>query len=126
MSIDEFLKFAGNGIDQTNILITFALLDTVLGISLHLLNKQPLISNKFMAGITRNFIPALLPALLQVLEKCNHAAIPSYSYTQFFIFVCAGYFLIQSILCNLNGLGTPLPAWLSTWLKNELKEKGLK
>ena len=126
MSIDEFLKFAGNGIDQTNILITFALLDTVLGISLHLLNKQPLISNKFMAGITRNFIPALLPALLQVLEKCNHAAIPSYSYTQFFIFVCAGYFLIQSILCNLNGLGTPLPAWLTKWLTHELKEKGLK
>lgn len=126
MSIDEFLKFAGNGIDQTNILITFALLDTILGISLHLVNKQPLISNKFMAGITRNFMPALLPALLQLLEKCNHAAIPSYSYAELFIFICAGYFLIQSILCNLNGLGTPLPAWLTKWLMNELKEKGVK
>ena len=78
MSIDEFLKFAGNGIDQTNILITFALLDTILGISLRLLNKQPLISNKFMSGITRNFMPALLPSLLQFLEKCNHSAFPSY------------------------------------------------
>lgn len=126
MSIDEFLKFAGNGIDQTNILITFALLDTVLGISLRLLNKQPLISNKFMSGITRNFMPALLPALLQFLEKCNHAAFPSYSYAEFFIFICAGYFLLQSIICNLNGLGTPLPAWLTKWLTNELKEKGFK
>lgn len=126
MSIDEFLKFAGNGIDQTNILITFALLDTILGISLRLLNKQPLISNKFMSGITRNFMPALLPTLLQILEKCNHSAFPSYSYAEFFIFICAAYFLIQSILCNLNGLGTPLPAWLTKWLTNELKEKGLK
>ena len=126
MSIDEFLKFAGHGVDQTNVLITFALLDTVWGISLRLLNKKPLISNKFMSGITRNFVPALLPALLQFLEKWNHAAITSYSYAEFFIFICEGYFLIQSILCNLNGLGTPLPAWLSKWLTNELKEKGLK
>ena len=126
MSIDVFLKFAGNGIDQTNVLITFALLDTVLGISLRLLKKQPLISNKFMSGITRNFMPALLPALLQFFEQMHHSTIPCYSYAEFFIFICAGYFLIQSILCNLNGLGTPLPAWLTKWLTTELKEKGLK
>lgn len=126
MNIDQFIEFTGNGLDQTNILITFALLDTILGISLHLLNKQPLISNKFMSGITRNFIPAFLPALLQFLENNQAGTPPCYEYTEFFIFVCAGYFLIQSILCNLNGLGTPLPPWLTKWLTNELKEKGLK
>lgn len=126
MSIDQFIKFTGNGIDQTNVLITFALLDTVLGISLHLLNKQPLISNKFLSGITRNFFPAFLPALLQFLENTQPETPISYEYAEFFIFVCAGYFLVQSILCNLNGLGTPLPTWLTKWLTNELKEKGLK
>lgn len=126
MNIDQFIEFTGNGLDQTNILITFALLDTILGISLHLLNKQPLISNKFMSGITRNFVPAFLPALLQFLESNQPKTPPCYVYAEFFIFVCAGYFLIQSILCNLNGLGTPLPAWLTKWLTNELKEKGLK
>ncbi|WP_334116418.1 phage holin family protein [Ligilactobacillus sp.] len=126
MSIDQFSKFAGNGLDQTNILITFALLDTILGISLHLLNKQPLISNKFLSGLTRNFVPAFLPALLQFLENAQPSTPPSYGYAEFFIFVCAGYFLLQSILSNLNGLGTPLPTWLTKWLTNELKEKGLK
>ena len=126
MSIDQFIKFTGNGLDQTNVLITFALLDTVLGISLHLLNKQPLISNKFLSGITRNFVPAFLPALLQFLENSQPGTPLCYEYSEFFIFACAGYFLIQSILCNLNGLGTPLPTWLTKWLTNELKEKGLK
>lgn len=126
MSIDQFIEFTGNGLDQTNVLITFALLDTVLGISLHLLNKQPLISNKFLSGITRNFLPALLPALLQFLENSQTGTPLCYEYAEFFIFVCAGYFLVQSILCNLNGLGTPLPTWLTKWLTNELKEKGLK
>ena len=126
MNIDQYITFAGNGFDQTNILITFALLDTALGISLHLLNKQPLISNKFMSGISRNFAPALLPALLQFLESSQPGTPMCYEYAEFFIFVCAGYFLLQSILCNLNGLGTPLPTWLTKWLKNELKEKGLK
>ena len=126
MSIDQLIEFTGNGIDQTNILITFALLDTILGISLHLLNKQPLISNKFLSGITRNFIPAFLPAVLQFLENCQPGTPLCYKYSEFFLFICAGYFLIQSILCNLNGLGTPLPTWLTKWLMNELKEKGLK
>lgn len=126
MSIDQFIKFTGNGTDQTNVLIVFALLDTMLGISLHLLNKQPLISNKFLSGITRNFVPALLPALLQFLENSQPRTPLSYEYAELFIFVCAGYFLIQSILCNLNGLGTPLPTWLIKLLTNELKEKGLK
>lgn len=126
MNIDQFIEFAGNGLDQTNILITFALLDTVLGISLHLLNKRPLISNKFLSGITRNFVPAFLPALLQFLENIQSHTSPCYEYAEFFIFVCTGYFLIQSIVCNLNGLGTPLPTWLTKWLTNELKEKGLK
>nr|DAG25328.1 MAG TPA: holin [Caudoviricetes sp.] len=126
MSIDQFIEFTGNGIDQTNILITFALLDTVLGISLHLLNKQPLISNKFLSGITRNFVPAFLPALLQFLENNQPGTPVCYEYAEFFIFVCTGYFLLQSILCNLNCLGTPLPTWLIKWLTNELNEKGLK
>ena len=126
MNIDQFITLAGNGLDQSNILITFALLDTILGISLHLLNKQPLISNKFLSGLTRNFAPAFLPALLQLLENAQPGTPPCYEYAEFFIFVCTGYFLLQSIICNLNGLGTPLPTWLTKWLANELKEKGLK
>lgn len=126
MTLDEMLAFAGNGLDQTNILITFAILDTVLGFSLHLRNRQPLISNTFLSGVTRNFVPAFLPALLQLLHDQIKSTTPSYQYAEFFIFICAGYFLLQSIMANLNGLGTPLPKWLTKWLTDELEEKGLK
>lgn len=126
MNIEHLISFVGNGIDQTNILITFALLDTVLGIAVHLQTKKPLISNKFMAGLTRNFIPALLPALLQFMQTEIKSASLSYQYAEFFIFLCAVYFLLQSILSNLNGLGTPLPDFILKMIDNELKEKGLK
>lgn len=126
MDLDKMLSFIGNGIDQTNILITFALLDTVLGIAVHIQGKHPLISNKFMAGITRNFIPAFLPALLQFMQTQMRSMSASYEYAEFFIFVCAGYFLVQSILSNLNGLGTPLPDFILKLINNELKEKGFK
>lgn len=126
MNIEHLISFVGNGIDQTNILITFALLDTVLGIAVRLQTKKPLISNKFMAGLTRNFIPALLPALLQFMQTEIKSASLSYQYAEFFIFLCTAYFLLQSILSNLNGLGTPLPDFILKMIDNELKEKGLK
>ena len=126
MNIEHLISFVGNGIDQTNILITFALLDTVLGIAVRLQTKKPLISNKFMAGLTRNFIPALLPALLQFMQTEIKSASLSYQYAEFFIFLCTVYFLLQSILSNLNGLGTPLPDFILKMIDNELKEKGFK
>lgn len=126
MTFDEMLAFAGSGLDQTNLLITFTLLDSVLGLSLHLRNHQPLISNTFLSGVTRNFVPALLPALLQMLHDHLKSTTPAYQYAEFFIFISTGYFLLQSIMANLNGLGTPLPKWLTKWISNELNEKGLK
>lgn len=126
MKIEHLISFIGNGIDQTNILITFALLDTVLGIAVRLQTKKPLISNKFMAGLTRNFIPALLPALLHFMQTEIRSASLSYQYAEFFIFLCTVYFLLQSILSNLNGLGTPLPDFILKMIDNELKEKGFK
>lgn len=126
MNIEHLISWVGNGIDQTNILITFALLDTVLGIAVRLQAKKPLISNKFMAGLTRNFIPALLPALLQFMQTEIKSASLAYQYAEFFIFLCTVYFLLQSILSNLNGLGTPLPDFILKMIDNELKEKGFK
>lgn len=126
MNIEHLISFVGNGIDQTNILITFALLDTVLGIAVRLQTKKPLISNKFMAGLTRNFIPALLPALLHFMQTEIKSASLVYQYAEVFIFLCTVYFLLQSILSNLNGLGTPLPDFILKMIDNELKEKGFK
>lgn len=126
MNIEHLISWVGNGIDQTNILITFALLDTVLGIAVRLQAKKPLISNKFMAGLTRNFIPALLPALLQFMQTEIKSTSLAYQYAEFFIFLCTVYFLLQSILSNLNGLGTPLPDFILKMIDNELKEKGFK
>lgn len=126
MSINDFISFAGNGYDQSSILITFAILDTVLGISLHLVKHLPVISNKFMSGVIRNFIPGFLPALLEALESTRTGRPLAYPYAEFVIFAGTAYFLLQSVVANLNGLGTPLPKWLTKLVINELKSKGLK
>lgn len=105
MTFDEMIAFAGSGLDQTNLLITFAILDTVLGFSLHLRNKQPLISNTFLSGVTRNFVPAFLPALLQLLQNQLKSTTPSYQYAEFFYFYMRRLFLITKYYGQFNRPG---------------------
>lgn len=126
MNLDSILQIIGNGIDQTNILLALAILDTILGISWRLKVGHALISNQFMSGVTRNFVPALLPALLHYMHVIINSNAPVYQYAACLIFVTSTYFLIQSILSNLSNLGTPLPNWIIKWIENELNEKGLK
>lgn len=59
MSLDTILQIIGSGIDQTNILLVLAILDTILGISWRLKVGHALISNRFMSGVTRNFVSGL-------------------------------------------------------------------
>lgn len=126
MNLDTIIKIIGSGIDQTNILLTLAILDTILGISWRLKVGHALISNRFMSGVTRNFVPALLPALLHYMRVLIKSTAPVYQYAACLIFLTSTYFLIQSILSNLSELGTPLPNWIIKCIENELNEKGLK
>ena len=120
MTIDWILdniNFFGAGVDQTSILICLALVDTALGVSVKLYNHKPVHSQRFMAGVLHNFLPALIPALLDFFEKMNKHTLPIYQIVSVCLFLFVGYFVIESILANAVLLGldvAPLKRWFST------------
>ena len=127
MTIEESFKFIGNGIDQSNILVLFAMLDLVIAISCNIKNNDKMTSRIMLSGIIHNFIPAFFPALIYLMNTVSQTHSEIYMYASFIIFVCVSYFILQSILRNLNILGLKLPSFILKWIKSELElRKGSK
>ena len=127
MTIEESFKFIGNGIDQSNILVLFAMLDLVIAISCRIKNYDKMTSRVMLSGIIHNFIPAFFPAIIYLMNTVSKTHSEIYMYASFIIFVCVSYFILQSILRNLNILGLKLPSFILKWINSELKlRKGTK
>lgn len=116
------LGWFGNGFDQTSILIALCLLDTSLGISVRLYQHQGLHSQRFLAGIIHNYLPAIIPSILMIGEMATRHFIPIYSIVSLFLFLLIGYFLLQSILANATLLGLNVE-WIKKWVDHEIQEK---
>lgn len=116
------LGWFGNGFDQTSILIALCLLDTSLGISVRLYQHQGLHSQRFLAGIIHNYLPAIIPSILMIGEMATRHFIPIYSIVSLFLFLLIGYFLLQSILANATLLGLNVE-WVKKWVDHEIQEK---
>ena len=125
-------KFAiQNGADITNILIVFALVDIILGVSWRLKDGCKLSSRIFLSGIVQNVGLSLLPLLMQVLEDLTNNDVKFYQLSMWILGVFIILALIQSIIANALLCGLKLPARLMTvlqsWLSTELKfKKGTK
>lgn len=127
MTIEESFKFIGNGIDQSNILVLFAMLDLIIAISCHIKNNDKMTSRIMLSGIIHNFIPAFFPAIIYLMNTVSKTHSQIYMYASFIIFVCVSYFILQSILRNLNILGLKLPSFILKWINSELElRKGSK
>ena len=127
MTIEESFKFIGNGIDQSNILVLFAMLDLIIAISCHIKNNDKMTSRTMLSGIIHNFIPAFFPAIIYLMNTVSKTHSQIYIYASFIIFACVSYFILQSILRNLNMLGLKLPTFILKWINSELElRKGTK
>lgn len=121
MTTEEYFKFIGNGIDQSNILVLFAMLDLIIAISCHIKNNDKMTSRIMLSGIIHNFIPAFFPAIIYLMNTVSKTHSEIYIYASFIIFVCVSYFILQSILRNLNILGLKLPSFILKWINSELE-----
>lgn len=127
MTTEEYFKFIGNGLDQSNILVLFAMLDLIIAISCHIKNNDKMNSRIMLSGIIHNFIPAFFPAIIYLMNTVSKTHSEIYMYASFIIFVCVSYFILQSILRNLNILGLKLPSFILKWINSELElRKGSK
>ena len=127
MTTEEYFKFIGNGIDQSNILVLFAMIDLIIAISCNIKNNDKMTSRIMLSGIIHNFIPAFFPAIIYLMNTVSKTHSEIYMYASFIIFVCVSYFILQSILRNLNILGLKLPSFILKWINSELElRKGSK
>lgn len=127
MTIDESFKFIGNGIDQSNILVLFAMLDLIIAISCNIKNNDKMTSRVMLSGIIHNFIPAFFPAIIYLMNTVSKTHSEIYIYASFIIFACVSYFILQSILRNLDILGLKLPSFILKWIDSEIElRKGTK
>lgn len=127
MTIEECFKFIGNGLDQSNILVLFAMLDLIIAISCHIKNNDKMTSRIMLSGIIHNFFPAFFPAVIYLMNTVSQTHSQIYMYASFIIFACVSYFILQSILRNLNLLGLKLPSFILKWINSELElRKGTK
>lgn len=80
-----------------------------------------------LSGIIHNFIPAFFPAIVYLMNTVSQTHSQIYIYASFIIFACVSYFILQSILRNLNILGLKLPTFILKWINSELElRKGTK
>ena len=120
-----------NGADITNILIVFALVDIILGVSWRLKDGRKLSSRVFLSGIVQNIGLSLLPLLMQFLEEATKQDLVFYQYSMFILGVFIALALLQSIVANALLCGLKLPSammnMLQNWLYAELRfKKGTK
>ena len=121
MTIEESFIFIGNGIDQSNILVLFAMLDLIIAISCNIKNNDKMTSRIMLSGIIHNFIPAFFPAIIYLMNTVSKTHSEIYMYASFIIFACVSYFVLQSILRNLNILGLKLPTFILKWINSEIE-----
>ena len=127
MTIEESFKFIGNGIDQSNILVLFAMLDLIIAISCQIKNNDKMTSRVMLSGIIHNFIPAFFPAIIYLMNTVSQTHSQIYIYASFIIFACVSYFVLQSILRSVNILGLKLPSFILKWINSEIElRKGTK
>ena len=94
MTIEESFKFIGNGIDQSNILVLFAMLDLIIAISCQIKNNDKMTSRVMLSGIIHNFIPAFFPAIIYLMNNVSKTHSQIYIYASFIIFACVSYFIL--------------------------------
>lgn len=110
----NFLGYWGNALNDTSVLITMSILDTILGISWRVKKRRPIISNIFLSGLIKNLGCSLLPAFLNVISIFSddntllNIAIPIIG-----IGIFAG--ILQSIVANAVLCGVKIPESFQKW-----------
>lgn len=117
----------GNYVSASVMLLTLAIVDTILGVAWRVKRGRPILSNKLKSGIIFNFGLCFIPQLVGVAFNRIHGEAP------LLMFVCEALtFLIaigqlQSIVANIVLYGIQIPNWLhkpyEMFLEAEVKEK---
>lgn len=106
---DKFINQFGHGIDETTILLSMVLFDSILALTWRIVKKHHMISSTAISGILRNILVSCLPAMLETLETFYHHNFYIYKFMNFVFTLTIAFGILQSIIANLelNGINPP-------------------
>lgn len=117
----------GNYVSDSVMLLTLAVVDTILGVAWRVKRGRPILSNKLKSGIVFNFGLCFIPQLVGVAFNHIHGDAPLLTFVceALTIFIAIGQ--LQSIVANVVLYGIQIPKWLQKpyemFLEAEVHEK---
>lgn len=122
--IDTIIKVASNltALDILTILLSLNFLDLCLGLARAFKNKSKILSNTLYSGISKNFVPSLIPYLIFTVGQITRDTLIM-SWLAIFIAIILALFSLQSIVANYAVLGFKLPQKLYSLLEDEINHK---
>lgn len=118
---------SGNYVSNSIMLLTLAIVDTILGVAWRVKRGRPILSNKLKSGIIFNFGLCFIPQLVGVAFNHIHGDAPLLMFVceALTIFISIGQ--LQSIMANIVLYGIQIPKWLQKpyemFLEAEVEEK---
>lgn len=124
----KYLDLLGHGIDETTILLTLVLFDTILAISWRTVKNKRLISSTAINGLLRNIAVSMIPVLLDGLRSAFNHNVLIYQIINGFFTIIIALTVLQSIIANLKLNGFKIPKFLKllydeTIINEEIENK---
>lgn len=118
---------AGGYVSDSLLLLTLAIIDTVLAIAWRIKKGKPIWSKRLKSGLVFNICLSCLPQLIGVMHNRIHDPSPLLMFIVEAVTIFIALAQLQSILANTVLFGVKVPKWAMKWyyilIEPEVEEK---
>lgn len=119
--------FDGAYVSDSLLLLTLAIIDTVLAVAWRIKKGEPIWSKRLKSGLVFNVVLSFLPQIIGVAYNQIHEPSPLLLITLGAVTIFIGLAQLQSILANAVLFGIKVPKWAMKWynilIEPEVEEK---
>lgn len=118
---------AGGYVSDSLLLLTLAIIDTVLAIAWRIKKGKPIWSKRLKSGLVFNICLSCLPQIIGVMHNRIHDPSPLLMFVVEAVTIFIALAQLQSILANTVLFGVKVPKWAMKWyyilIEPEVEEK---
>lgn len=118
---------AGGYVSDSLLLMTLAIIDTVLAIAWRIKKGKPIWSKRLKSGLVFNICLSCLPQIIGVMHNRIHDPSPLLMFVVEAVTIFIALAQLQSILANTVLFGVKVPKWAMKWyyilIEPEVEEK---
>lgn len=106
---------AGGYVSDSLLLLTLAIIDTVLAIAWRIKKGKPIWSKRLKSGLVFNICLSCLPQIIGVMHNRIHDPSPLLMFVVEAVTIFIALAQLQSILANTVLFGVKVPKWAMKW-----------